>query len=177
LGYKYEDGITIAELGQHRAQLAVEMVNSKQKEWLALTKIQRLKELMSKIEKARSDELRFQAALHLEEGKRRGMQGQSKLKDIPAAEKRLLALLDETVSIDAAIRGKLEQLTKNGSTGAGLQKEILESTNRLESVVERAEIERAAARFDKLKDEIHRPPARKSFFQSPYRERSKNDKP
>jgi hypothetical protein len=176
LEYNYEGRVTSAELGQRRAQFAIEMVNSKQTE-LPFTRNQRLNELRSRFHGARAQELGSQATLNLLEAKLRRIQGESKLKDIPPTEKRLLALLDETVSIDAAIRGKLELFTKNGRTDAGLQNEIRESTNRLESVIERAEMERAAARFDKLKDELHRPPARRSFFQSLFRDRSKNDKP
>ena len=80
------------------------------------------------------------------------------------SETRQLAALEKALSIDETIRTKLEQLTQNGKSDAGLHKEIRESTNGLESVIDRAEAGRAEAQFDKLKDAIHRPAVRKSRF-------------
>jgi len=163
IGFRFSDQVVIAELEAKKAGFAVEQAKSKLKVFLEFTKLQRVKELNSAVEKAKSDELAKRATWSLEQAKLKRLQreidgrapGARERKARDLLEREALVSLDRAIPIDEQIRTRLEQLTKSGKPDDPLRKEIQELTNQLQALVDQAEIERSAARFDKLKTRIH----------------------
>jgi hypothetical protein len=73
----------------------------------------------------------------------------------------MLASLEHAFLIDETIRVKLNLLARKEKTDAGLQKEIEDLANQLETAVDRTETARAEALFDDFKKEFIRAAARK----------------
>jgi hypothetical protein len=149
LEYRFEAGQLIAKLGEKKAQFALEQTRSNLKVLSDYTKDKRVKELRAKIEWSRAEELMAKATAELEDSKLKRLSRPQR--GLSAAQKSELGLLDRAIAIDAAIRGKLSQLTKNGKADAALQKEITDSTNERQALIDRAEAEHAAAQTDALK--------------------------
>jgi hypothetical protein len=160
LEYNFGAGEVVAKLSEQRARFAMEQATSRLTVLKEYEAPRRTKELRAGIERARADELAKQAALELEQGKLRQLKRRSEQKDLPARDQKLLASLDRAFSIDSSIRAKVDLLVRNGKIDAGIQKEIQELANQLESEVDRAESGSAEARFDDFKKKIGRPPAR-----------------
>ncbi len=157
--YRIEVGRFIAELDERRAGLSIEQAQSKLKVLREYEKEKRTKELKAEIERAGSNELAAKASWVLAESAlKRPRRGG---KDLSDSQKKLLGLLDRALAVDLAVRGKLEELSKNGKTDAGLQKEITDLTNQLEAAVDRAEAEDALMRFDAVKSAVGKSPARR----------------
>jgi hypothetical protein len=154
LEYRFESGLVVAELEQRRAELSIEQAKSKLKVLREFEKDKRTKELQADIKRALSQELAQRADMGFARGKLVRVERENK--NLRAGDTKLLQLLDDAISIDGAVRNKIEQLRKTGKTDPELQKEITTSTNQLETVVDRAEAERALARFDALHDAIER---------------------
>jgi len=161
--FRLSDQVAIADLEAKKAEFAVEPAESKLTVLPEFKKVQRMKELRSHVERARSDELAKRATWSLEEGKLKAMQreidgrvpGARDKRARPPLDRQTLGLLDRAIPIQEQIRTKLEQLTKNGKPDDPLRKEIQDLTNRLQALVDQAEIERSGARFDRLKTRIH----------------------
>ena len=173
--YQFQAAGFIAELEQKRAKFAIEQAASNLKVLMEYTKEKRTKELMSAIEKARSEELAAKAVSQLEEGRLVELRGRSKSGARPESKKKAIDAINQALAIDVAIRAKLEELTQNGKIDVGLQKEIADSTNRLGIMIENAENERSLAGFDRLKAEIDRATEPRPLFRLPFRSRPKNE--
>jgi chromosome segregation ATPase len=157
--YRFEVGRLIAELDEKRAGFSIEQAKSKLKVLREYEKDKRTKDLKSEIERASSNELAAKAQLTLTEAQLRRSRRPGR--ELSESEKKLLGLLEQALAVDERVRGKLEELRKNGKTDAGLQKEITKLTNQLEAAVDRAEAEDARARFEALKSGRGRTPARR----------------
>jgi hypothetical protein len=163
LRYRFEVGGLRAELEQRRAGFAIEQVKSKRQVFEEYEKNRQTTELRSKIELARSDELRAKASMELGEAlinRSRPMGGKNALS---RSQVRVLELLNQALVMDGKVRAMLDQLSKNAKLDAGLQKEIAESTNKLEAIVDRAEDELTVGSLGALKESIERasrPPRR-----------------
>jgi hypothetical protein len=160
LEYRFEAGRFIAELEGKKAGFAIEQAKFKLKVLREYEKDKRTKELKAEILGAKSKELVAQADLTLAEAPlRRPRRGGKELSD---SQKKLLGLLDRALAVDEAVRRKLEELSTNGKTDAGLQTEITELANQLEAAVDRAEAEDALVRFDAVKSAVGRSPGRRT---------------
>ena len=119
------------------------------------TKEKTVRELESEVERARSAELSKKADFELAQGKLARLKRMTGKNELPAAEKKMLALLERGLSVDDAIRTKLEELMRKEKLDNELLKNVQELTNQLERVVENAEAERAVAQLEKVKRPIH----------------------
>jgi len=170
--FRFSDQVVIAQLGEKRAGFAIEQAESKLKVLLEFTKDQRVKELRSEVEKARSVELAKQAEWEIEKSKVTWLQAASKRLERIAREgqarnlldRQALASLDRAIPVEERLRIKLEQLTKNGKPDDPLRQEIEDLMNQLQALVDQAEIARSAAQFDRLKTRIHRAANRSTRF-------------
>jgi len=160
----FADSLVNAERRLPKSELAIRQAESKLKRLLEYTKPKRVKELRSEVEKARADELAKRAGQELEKSKLKGLQAAIKTRDRSAREReardlldrQALAALDRAIPIEEQVRTKLEQLIKNGKPDDPLRKEIQDLTNQLQALVDQAESDRSAARFDELKTRIHK---------------------
>jgi len=163
IGFRLSDQVFIAELEANKAELAIGQAKSKLKVLLEFTRVQRVEQLRSTVETAKSDELAKRATWSLEQGKLRRLQreiagrapGAREKKARDLLDREALVSLDRAIPIDEQIRTRLEQLTKSGKADDPLRKEIQGLTNQLQALVDQAETARSAARFDKLKTRIH----------------------
>jgi hypothetical protein len=153
--YLFEDRVIAAELEKRRARFAIEQAVSKLTILEKYTKPKTVLELESEVERARSAELAKKADFELAQGKLARSKRMTGKKELPVAERKMLALLERGVSVDDTIRTKLEELMKKGKPDHELLKNVQELTNQLERVVEHAEAERAASQLEKLKPTIH----------------------
>jgi hypothetical protein len=90
-----------------------------------------------------------------EKSKLTQLQEVTKAKDREIHEQRVLTLLDRTISIAEQLETKLDQAEKDREPGDQLRKEIADMTARLQSLVEQAQAENAAAKWAKLKPKVH----------------------
>ena len=162
LEYRFKVGRFIAELEERKAGISIEQAKSKLKVLREYEKGMRTRVLKAEIERAGSEELVAKAKRSSAEAALR--RSRTTGRELSESEKRLLGLLDQSLAVDEVVRGKLEELRKNGKTDAGLQKIITELANQLEAAVDRAEAEDARARFDALKSAVGRSPARSPRF-------------
>jgi hypothetical protein len=144
-----------AELEVSSAGFLLGQAQSKKKVLLQYTKVKRLSELQSELEKARSEELARRATWELETGKAKRLEAEIKDTQPPPDVKIVLTALDKATSIDEQIRGKLEQGIKEGNLTDSRQKDIQNLTSQLLALVEEADGARAALQFDNLKSQIH----------------------
>ncbi len=136
------------------AGLGIEQARSKLKVLNEYDKEKRTKELQLNIKKAMSEERRAKAAIELEEPKRqRSGRPRRALSD---AQQKALESLGQAFEIDETIRRKLEQISQDGKSDEPQRKEITDSTNQLEALLDQAEAENARARFDAVKTAIKR---------------------
>jgi hypothetical protein len=161
LEYRFENGGVVAGLEQNRARFGVELAASQLRLLKEFSKHQRSMELESKVKRALSEELAKRAELQMEQGKLNVLKREAQNKDVRSGDAELLRLfaaplrsIDEAISIDGNVRGKLEQLAKSGKSDAGVQKEIRDSTNQLEALIDRAEVTGALSRFEYVKKSI-----------------------
>jgi hypothetical protein len=151
LELRFEAGSLVAELEVERAGLALEQAKSRLKVLNEYEKPKRTSDLKAAIYMARSNELGARVELGLVQESLSRSRKRIERTKLSAREKTVIALVDQACSIDGTVRGKLEQFERTGKADATLQKEITESTNQLEAVINRAESERAAALIDVLK--------------------------
>jgi hypothetical protein len=153
--YMYEDRVAEAELREPKARLAVEKAKAKLKLLQEHTRAKRVKKLKAEVEKARSDELAKKAGWELEMSKLRTLEkaGNGEARNIH--EQRALALLDRAVSLAEQLKTKLDQADKDQEPGESLRKEVTDLMSQLQSVVEQAQSEEAAAKWAKWKPHVH----------------------
>ncbi|MGO9464678.1 MAG: hypothetical protein ACLQVF_11070 [Isosphaeraceae bacterium] len=153
--FQIEGKLEAAKLGERRAGYAREQAESKKKVLVGYTKQHRHKELLSDVEKSRSDELSAQATLEMELAKTKRLEREVKQNDLPPDLKRTLVLLDQAIAVQEEIRRKLDDAAKQGNVTDVLRKDIRDQISRLTALVDAADGERAALLFDKLKPRIH----------------------
>ncbi len=149
--YSIESHRESAELDLKRARFALEQAAQQLKVLTEFEKDRQTMEKRSEIEKAISEEKGSEASLLLAESELKRWRRLNA--EPPELEKHVLAMLEQAFKLDKRIRGKLVQLTENGKIDVGLQKEIADSTNELEAVLDRADAESALARFGALKQQ------------------------
>ncbi|MFI5458399.1 MAG: hypothetical protein ACHRXM_23460 [Isosphaerales bacterium] len=162
--FTFADILANAERRLPRSELAIRQAESKLKLLVEYTKPKRVMELRSEVEQARSDELAKRVGQELEKSRLKGLQAAIKERDRSARgrkawellDRQALAALDRAIPIEEHVRTKLEQLIKNGKPDDPLRKEIQDLTNQLQALVDQAESDRSAARFDELKTGIHK---------------------
>ncbi len=153
--FQFEGKLEVAKLGERRAGFALKQAESKKKVLLQYTKQHRHQELLSDVEKARSDELSAKAMLELELAKTKKLEREAKQKDLPPDLKRTLVLLDRATAVQEEIRRKLDDAAKQGNVTDVLRNDIRDQTSRLTALVDEADGERAAHQIDKLTPLIH----------------------
>jgi hypothetical protein len=167
LRYRFAAGGRRAELEQQQARFSIEQVKSKRKIFEEYEKSRQTTELRSKIEKARSDELRAKAVMELREGPLNRQRTPNQKNRLSASQTKVLGLLDQALAIDGNVQSMLEQLSKNAKSDAGLQKDITDGANQLEAIVDRAEDERAVGSFARLKESVERQSQPKRKYRPP----------
>ena len=152
--YRYIDRVAAAELLEVKARFGLEQAESKKKVLEQYTKRKTITELMSEVEKAMSDELATQATWELEKGKLVAAKRMTKRPELTDVEKRILSLVQQAFPIQEAIEAKRDQLIKGRELDESLESALRDLTNQIESLVDQAAIEHAAARIAILKREI-----------------------
>jgi hypothetical protein len=155
LEFAFEDKVVQASQREPRARLTLENAQAKLDALRKYVMPRRVKELRSEVEKARSDELATQARRELEKSKLENLQEGTKRQNRAPHEQRVLTLLDRAVSIAEQLETKLDQAEKDREPGDQRRKEIADMTARLQSLVEQAQAEAAAAKWAKLKPTMH----------------------
>ena len=155
LEISYEDEVVRRGLHEARARLALEQAQFKLDVLRKYARPKLVKELKSEVETARLDELAKQAIWEREKAKLTQLQEVTKAKDREIHEQRVLTLLNRTISIAEQLETKLGQAEKDREPGDQLRKEIADMTARLQSLVEQAQAENAAAKWAKLKPTVH----------------------
>jgi hypothetical protein len=155
LEFLYEDDVTRKHLHEARSRLALEQAQFKLDVLRKYARPKRVKELKSEVETARLDELAKQAIWEREKAKLTQLQEVTKAKDREIHEQRVLTLLNRTISIAEQLETKLVQAENDREPGEQLRKEIADSADQLETLVEQAQAEAAAAKWAKLKPKVH----------------------
>lgn len=153
--FNFERNVLAARLNELKAGLSLQQAESKKKVLVDYTKRKTEKELMSEVEKCRSDELATKATWELEQSKSTALERAAK-RDIPADLKRALVLLDRAIDVQEQVRQKLALSTGQQSLAEGLANEIKDLTSELRALVDEADGIRAAVQFDLVKPQIHR---------------------
>ena len=154
--------LVTAELEEKKALLDVESAESALKALLNTTNPERLEHLRSDVDKATSAEKEARAQCRRERTVLARVQQMSKICDIAANEKKApnphdrqaLANLERAIAVEAQLRRKAEQTTKDEKQDDALRQQIQDLTTQLQSLIDQAEIERSATRFDELKKQI-----------------------
>ena len=152
--YSIEAGRQYAELEMKRARFALEVAHQKRKVLNDFEKEKEKKQLQAAIENAISQDLISKADLMMLEAELKRSGGPKP--ELSRSQRRALKLREHAFKLDETVRGKLAQIDKDGKTGAQLEKEIADSTDELEAVIDRAEYSNARAGFRALKDAIGR---------------------
>jgi hypothetical protein len=165
LSYEFgsEAKVRSAQLSERRAEVALEQAKNKKEVLLRYTKGKRTQELQRDVESARSEELMRKRAVNLEKTKQYLFDSQAKKNDPPPDAKRVLLLLDDAISVQEQIRGKLEHVTRDEKLADSLRSDLQDLTSRLRAIVEEAAGDGAALQFDKLKPQIHHAASRTGF--------------
>ena len=97
-----------------RRKAALELAEAKKKTLVEYTKPRRLKQLQSEVEKARGEELARQADWELAKAREARLEQAIKQEAPTIDVKRILALIERAIPIEEQIRGKIEQIAKDG---------------------------------------------------------------
>ena len=154
LEYAYEDRIVQAEQRVPKTRLALEKARSKLDALRKYGMPRRVKELKAEVEKARLDELAKQAVWELEKIRLKKMQEASKGQDREPHHQRVLSLLDQTLPLAEQIKTKLEKAEQDQNSARQFRNEITAGLDQLQTLVEQAQAEYAAAKWAKLKPKI-----------------------
>jgi hypothetical protein len=154
--HNFERNVFAAKLGERRAAFSLEEGQSKKKVLLDYTKKKTKLELLSEVEKCRSDELAQRATWGLELSKTRKLERDIKQKSIPADLQRAMVVLDKAVGVQQLLRQELDVATKQEKIADGLQTEMKDLASQLRALVDEADGIRAALELDALKSHIHR---------------------
>jgi hypothetical protein len=150
LVYTYTDQLKAAELAEPNATLAVERAERQKRDLLEFKQHKRLLELQAEIKGAHSRELARQAEWELAKGRIAQAQQSPEQPESSASGKRILALLDRAVPIEARLHARLDQLVEPAKADESLQKEIRDLTNELEAIIDEAEAVKAASDFARI---------------------------
>ena len=126
-----------------RARFALEVAHQKRKVLNDFEKEKEKKQLQAAIENAISQDLISKADLMMLEAELKRSGGPKP--ELSRSQRRALKLREHAFKLDETVRGKLAQIDKDGKTGAQLEKEIADSTDELEAVIDRAESIRTPA--------------------------------
>jgi hypothetical protein len=151
--------LIVAELQEKKAGYVLEQAESKRKVLLEYTNGFRSRELRAQVEKARSEELHAKATRELEAFRLNKLQQTQKEGELAAGrarsrdphDRQALTALDRAIPVEEQLRAKLERADKSSTTDSQRQQEIQNLSNQLRALVDQADIERSAARFDALK--------------------------
>jgi hypothetical protein len=158
--WRYEYGDVVAQLQAKRAGLAIEQARSKLRVNEEYDKAVRVKQLQSDVEKLRSDELATRATRELEASKLLKFQRSRDFDKtgvlLTDPQKRLMALLDRAIPIEAKWTEQLDRIEKNGQSGEAIRREIMDLTSQLQAIIEKAQIDLASAALARLKATIQR---------------------
>ncbi len=133
----------------------MEVVESKKKVLEEYTRDKTLKELNATLQQTRSDELAKRAMWDLEKIKLTKLERLTKGSGLTDADRLILSLARQAYPIRAEIEAKRDQLVQGGRPDPALETSLRDLTNQLESLVDRAELEWASARFAQLKRQVH----------------------
>jgi len=154
--FQYRHRIIETERRERKTQLEVEKAKSKLKMLVNYTKLIRLNELQAEVATARSEELAKRAVFEIEAAKQQRLAAAAGAEDNGARSGRVLALLDNAMSVEERLRAKFNQVKKDATRGLLLQNKIQSLMGQLEAIVEEAEAERSAFQFDQRKARIRR---------------------
>jgi hypothetical protein len=163
-GWQIESGEVIAQLLVRKARFALEQAQSKLSPLSDLRMGIREKHLMSRFEKARSDELARRASWGREQSKLlklNRMQDPARSRFLFTDQrKRNLALLDRAIPIEEQLSARLDQIKPDSQPGDSLRKEITDLTRQLQEIVDTAQGAATAAALGRLKARLDRASAR-----------------
>jgi hypothetical protein len=154
--------LVTAELEEKKALLDVESAESALKVLVNTTNPERLDHLRSDVDRGTSAGMAARTECQRERTVLARLQQMSKMHDVAANEKKApnphdrqaLANLERAIAVEAQLRRKVEQLTKDEKPDDPLRQQIQDLTTQLQSLVDQAEIERSATRFDELKKQV-----------------------
>jgi hypothetical protein len=159
-GWQFESGEVVAQFQEKKARFALEQAQSKLKVLCEYQGPQTERELKSRIEKARSDELARRATSELEQSKLIKLK---RMKDPPQIRGKLteqriraLASLERAIPIEEQLSARLEQIKDGGQPDDSLGKEITELARQLQEIVDTVQGEEAAAALTRLKSRLRR---------------------
>jgi hypothetical protein len=152
--FAYEDNVLDAAQREPKAKIAISQAEAKLRKLRQYTKLIRIKELQSEVEKARADELRKKADWQMEKTKSDRLSARIQNSDSAAPGGLPLALLTQAFSVDEQIRAELGELPKNRSLDLGHAKKITNLVTQLEGMVNQAEAELLKARVERMKASI-----------------------
>ena len=153
------DIVAKQEIDMRRAELALASAESKVTNNEEFTKPKRLKELRSRVEKARAEELVQQASSDIAQVRFKALQATIKANEFSAAEKSSRDTQDRqtreslvrAIAIEEQLEATLNQVKMNGGDDLRIRGEIKDLSQQLETILEQAEAEQAAAQFDAVK--------------------------
>jgi hypothetical protein len=160
----FADLLDIAERSLPKSELALAQAESKLKNLVEFTGPKTIKELQSEVKKARSDELEKQAAWQLAESKLKRLDRARQTRDLAARDRQAQQSLrdhardslDRAIAIEAQLRSQLDQFAKDGKGDDRLRNKIRDLSQQLEDLIDQAEADQSAARFDQVKERIRR---------------------
>jgi hypothetical protein len=153
--YNIEDRIVEYSLREPRKRLESEKAQSKLDVFRQFAKAKRVKELQSEVEKARCEELAKRLLWERERSKLKKLHEARQRQDRAIHQERLRTLLGRAIAIAEQLKSSVDQADKVGEPGEQLRKEIADSADQLETLVEQARAEAAAAKWAKLKPKVH----------------------
>jgi hypothetical protein len=158
--WRFEWAVVAAELQVQKAKFVVDQAQSKLNVLLEYQQGKTIRELKSKIEKARSDELAKKATWQLEQSKLskvKQMQDPTKSQSLlTASRKRILGLLDRAIPIEEHLIELFNQFKQANPPPDALGKEITDLTRKLQQIVDEAQAEHDAASLARLKSKLRR---------------------
>ncbi len=159
--WRFEADIFSLQHDERKAQFGLKVAQSKLTALVDYEKGQRTKQLMSEVEKARSNVLAYQANHELEQSKlesvRRLQKGRLSLSPSQA---RTLELLEAAIPIEEHWSAKLDQCAKTDSPGDSLRKDVRDLAQRLAAIVDLAREQEAETSLAALKRKLARSPRR-----------------
>jgi hypothetical protein len=138
-----------------RKRLELEKAQSKLDFFRQFAKSKRVKEIQAEIESARANELAAQAQWEREKFKLKQLQEATKGQVREVHEERVLTLLSRAIAVAEQLKTKLDQADKVRAPGDQPGKEIAEMMSQLHVLVEQAQAENAAAKWAKVKPNVH----------------------
>jgi hypothetical protein len=173
--FQCSDRVIDAQRREQKARLEAENAESSLRMLIDYAQPIRLRELRAEVEMARSDELAKRATFEVETAEQErlaaaaadesqsrrsigfaGTLGRRFGPSPPSEDDRILALLDNAISVEEQLRAKLNHVKTQENVGLLLQKEIRELTRQLQAIVEEAEAEQSSLQFDHLKARMNR---------------------